>query len=235
MKSLPRASRTLAALSAAAVLTLAGCAGDSSDDGGDDKATFPTSGSDGAPDAPEATDVPEATEDQEGEASSGGGADAELPLSEELSAQDPPAWGLPLVDGWSVPQELQSGVFQIGKEGSETVVTAYQLADPSGSDAEQAARDWLDNYHAQVADSAGASDVTDPTYDTVVLDSTQGTMEFVAQDLAYGTPSGTRFRSFYVARWIDGYLLGLQYAAPEDEWSEDEWALLTEQGLKLTL
>lgn len=215
--TMPRVGRPLAALSALAVLTvLAGCSGDSSDDAAD------TSSSSTA--AEESSEAPSSSEESA----------ADIPLSEEVTAEDAPAWGLPVVDGWSVPQELQSGVFQISKDGSEALVTAYQLSDPSASDAEQGGRAWLENYHSQVSDSE-ATDVSDPTYDTAGVGSTQGSMEFVVQELEYSTPDGSRYRSWSAARWVDGYLFALQYAAPEDEWSEDEWAQLNEQGLELAL
>ena len=223
MKTMPRVRRSLAALSVVALLTAAaGCSDEPSGEAEDSADVTP-----GA--EPEETEETEEADPGASEEESG----ADIPLSDEVSAEDAPAWGLPVVEGWSVPQELQSGVFQISKDGGDALVTAYQLSDPGSSDAEQGASAWLENYHTQIAANPDTSDVSDPTYGTAELESTQGSMEFVLQELTYSTPSG-RYHSWSAARWIDGHLFALQYAAPEDEWSADEWTRLNEEGLKLT-
>lgn len=164
------------------------------------------------------------------------GAAADLPLAEDVTADgERPAWALPVVDGWSVPAEGAPGVFQISKDGSEALVTAYQQGGADSGSDEEGGKAWLENYHDQISALPEATDVTDPTYGTTVLDSTQGRMEFVSQELRYSTPDGTRYRSLYVARSIGDDVFALQYAAPEDEWSDEEWAEINESGLKLTL
>lgn len=226
--------RTGAAALAAATALLLGTSACSSDEPTDDKDSQVDTTD--APDEDE-TDAPEPEETEEAEEAEASEEDPDAldaPLSEELTTDSPGAWALPVIDGWSPPSEQAAGVFQITKDGSDTVVTAYQMADADSSDAEQGARQWLDNYHSQIADNPAASDVTEPTYGFIALDSTLGSMEFVSQELSY-TAGEDRYRSFYAARWIDGYLYALQYAALEDEWSEEELWDLTEQGLQLAI
>lgn len=164
---------------------------------------------------------------------------ADLPLSEDLTAEgERPAWALPVVQGWSTPAESAPGVLQIRKDGSGALVTAYQVnrsGDVVGGNDEQGGKAWLEHFHAQIVSMAEASEVTDPTYGTAVIESTRGSMEFVSQELEYSTPDGTRYRSRFLARSIGNDVFSLQYAAPADEFSENEWTELGESGLQLTL
>lgn len=220
MRNRPSVRRRAAAFVASAALALSdtSCA-DSSDDS-----------------EPDATneDTTSQAEPQEPESSDG---DADVPLSEAVTVDgDAPMWALPVVSGWSSPAEGASGVFQIAKDDSDTLVTAYQLkSDDAENDRgdEEGGRNWLENYHAQIVANPQASDVSDPAYSTTVLDTTLGAMEFVSQQLQYSTAEGDRYTSFYAARTIEGNLFAVQYAALEDEWSQDEWAEIRERGLQL--
>lgn len=175
----------------------------------------------------------EAGEDA-GNTTSGNAAD--VPLTEPInSTSDSPLWAMPMIQGWSMSAEMASGVSQITKDGSEAMVTTYQMNDPDAASDEAGGRAWLDNYHAEIAANPQASDVTGPDYSTSTVPSTRGALEFVAQELTYVIPDGTTYRSFFLARSIDGHLFAVQYAAPEDEWSRQEWEEVGERGFQLAL
>ncbi|QCC77927.1 hypothetical protein [Nocardioides daphniae] len=112
-------------------------------------------------------------------------AGADLPLSQDLSADgERPAWAMPVVPGWSTPAESAPGVLQIRKDGSDALVTAYQVnrsGDVEETSDQEGGKAWLESYHAQISSMSQASDVTDPTYATAVVESTRGTVELVSR------------------------------------------------------
>lgn len=65
----------------------------------------------------------------------------------------------------------------------------------------------------------------EPTTTTVVSD--QGGLEFLSQDVEYVTGNGRTYASRMLVRSLDTNVLVLQHSAPDEEWSEEEWELLT--------
>lgn len=164
---------------------------------------------------------------------------ASLPLSENApNLTTPPVWAFPVsIDGWEWSTRDDGGLNQLERADGDVLFTSYQLqeSDSLGNDDRSDSRSWLEKYLVQIGSQDGVVDVGTPTYSTAVLASDQGTVEFVTQDVTYTTSAGTTYRSRFAARSIGRYMMAVQYAAPEGEWSEAEWRELISSGLKVML
>ncbi|MDT0201102.1 hypothetical protein [Nocardioides sp. AE5] len=138
-----------------------------------------------------------------------------------------PVWEFPLsVDGWTLTVIDQDGVNQLSRAGG--LFTSFQLDQGTqGGDDEGNSRAYLDTYYSAQQNSPGVESVSaaDPT--TTTLPSDRGDLEFLSQEVQYTTTNGTTYHSRMLVRSLDTNVLVLQYAAPEDEWSEAEWEKLT--------
>lgn len=140
------------------------------------------------------------------------------------------AWAMPVLSGWSIPTLVAAGAYQIAQDGTSALITGTQYEQEDGGAQEQA-KAFLETYHSSIG--GAAESVSTPVYDTRILPTIAGDAEFVSQELEYLTPDGVTYRSLYVGRHVDGVFFGLQYAAPDDDWSEDVWTDLVDGGLKL--
>lgn len=184
--------------------------------------------------SPTTDEVPDPTEAPSTETG-----DASLPLSENApSTSTPPLWAFPaFVDGWEWATRDQNGLNQLQRNDGDVLFTSYQLLeeDTMGKDDATDSRAWLDKYVNEMTNNPQVVDVASPTYSTTEVDSDRGSIEFVVQDVTYETEAGTTYRSRFLARSLGPNMLAVQYAAPVEEWSEDEWAELTGSGLMVTL
>ncbi len=128
-----------------------------------------------------------------------------------------PMWAFPaLVKGWTFETRDQKGVNQLTHEGSDALFTSYQLKEqgPNGTDAADS-KAWLEKFRRDLSANSQLQKISTPTYGTAIIQSDHGTIEFVQQDLTYRTTAGVTYRSRFVARSLDTYLIAVQYGAPE--------------------
>lgn len=218
----------LPAAAAGLVLLMTGACSDSADQADSPQPTVAAS----ATDAPPAATTADPSVPAPSGAQSSAPGDATLLLEQDADlGQEAPAWSFPVsVDGWTLAVQDQQGVHQLAKDGSEALFTSYQLraAEPRDSDAE-GSRAYLARFAASLEGSDEVAEVGDPAYSTRVLGEAWP-VEFAQQDLTYRTASGT-YRSRFLARALGDYVLSVQYAAPQGEWSEEEWEALVAGGL----
>ncbi|MDN5894948.1 MAG: hypothetical protein L0H93_13105 [Nocardioides sp.] len=163
---------------------------------------------------------------------------ADIPLARNLDANaSSPMWAFPvLVTGWSQATLDQGGVNQLKKDGIEATFTSYQLVQDVGGGADAAnSKAYLVDFASQLSRNSQIEEVSTPKLSTTTIDSDRGALEFVQQDLTYTTTDGTTYRSRYLARSVDTYVLAVQYAGPEPDWSEREWTTLLDAGLSAVL
>lgn len=161
-----------------------------------------------------------------------------LPLSENAApSSTKPLWAFPLgVDGWEWATRDQNGTNQLQRNHGEVLFTSYQLReeDTANHDDASDSKAWLEKYVNEMQNNPQVVDVGSPSYSTAELDSDRGTIEFVVQDVTYETESGVTYKSRFLARSLGPNMMAVQYAAPVDEWSEEEWDELTSTGLMVT-
>lgn len=157
---------------------------------------------------------------------------ADFPLSEDIGvAGSAPRWGFPVVvHGWSRSSQDRNGISQLTKDGSEATFTSYQLVQDGTRSDEENSRTYLAQFAADLRGNPEITSVSSPRMSTTVLPSDRGTVEFVQQELTYTTAGGT-YRSRFLARSLDRYVLAVHYAAPAADWSRAEWTTLVEAGL----
>lgn len=207
------------------LLALAACTGDESEKGRSSKVPATPA----SPDQPTPTDAVPTGEDDL----------ASLPLDENApNLTSNPLWAFPVaIDGWEWSTRDDSGLNQLERNGGDVLFTSYQLqeSDSLGNDDRSDSRSWLEKYLVKIGSEAGVVDVGSPSYGTVEIDSDHGSIEFLTQDVTYETSAGTTYTSRFAARSLGRYMMAVQYAAPEGEWSEAEWRELISSGLMVTL
>lgn len=162
---------------------------------------------------------------------------ADFPLSEDVELTgDAPMWGFPVVvRGWSRSTLDQNGISQLTQDGSEATFTSYQLVqDGTGSD-EENSRAYLAQFAEDLRNNPEITSVSTPKLSTAVLKSDRGTVEFVQQELTYTNTAGGTYRSRFLARSLDKYVLSVHYAGPTATWSQAEWDKLVKAGLMAVL
>ncbi|HEY9564064.1 MAG TPA: hypothetical protein VIR30_09865 [Nocardioides sp.] len=137
----------------------------------------------------------------------------------------PPIWQFPVnVTGWEIKVLDQNGINQLAKGGG--LFTSSQLAQgTAGGDDAGNSRAYLDLYASEFTKQVQDFQAQEPT--TTALASDQGDLEFLQQEATYVGQGGTAYKSRMLVRSLDTNVLILQYAAPESEWSEEEWTSLT--------
>lgn len=165
--------------------------------------------------------------------------DSSLPLDKNAAPTSThPLWSFPVqLDGWELTTADQNGLNQLSRKGGDVLFTSYQLREEDTADHDDASdsKAWLEKYVQEMRNNPQVIDVGKSTYSTTEVLSDQGSIEFVVQDVTYETEAGTTYRSRFLARSLGPNMMAVQYAAPEGEWSEDEWKDLTGTGLMVTL
>lgn len=211
MKTRTSTIRISTAVALGALLLVGACGGE------DDNAGFSTTKAADSTSSPKPDDSEQPAE-----------SDGAISLQQNVTqGQNPPIWQFPVnVEGWSIHVVDQNGINQLTKD--ESVFTSSQLAQgTSGGDDEGNSRAYLETYATGMRDLDGVESFTGQEPTTTTNPSDQGDLEFLSQDVKYVTVSGRTYTSRLLVRSLDTNALVLQYAAPEADWSEEEWQKLT--------